>query len=62
MLFNNFIMNRNSRVYPSYEDITYNICLGIIIGSCIYIIITILILILIKISVEEGINNTSGII
>jgi len=39
------------------DDITYNICIGIIIGSCIYIILTILILLLIKIGIEEEINN-----
>ena len=57
-------MNRNNRVYPSSqeEDINYNVCLGIIIGSCIYIIITVLILIFIKISIEEDINNTTSII
>ena len=56
-------MNRNNIIYPSsYEDVSYNVCLGIIIGACLYIILSILILIIIKISIEEDINNTTTII
>ena len=50
-----------NQIYPNNyvpDDYTYNICIGIIFGSLIYIIITILILILINISIEE-INNST---
>ncbi len=51
-----------TKVYPNNynpDDHTYNICVGIIFGSCIYIIISILILILIEISIEENKNITN---
>ena len=57
-------MGLNNRVHPinhDTSDITYNVCIGVIIGSCFYIIITILILILIKINIEEDINNSTKI-
>ena len=51
-----------NRIYPNnynHDDYTYNICVGIIFGSLIYIIISVLILILIGISIEENNNITN---
>ena len=57
------IRNRNTvhSINRDISDITYNLCIEVVIGGCIYIIMTVLILILIKISIEEDINNSTKI-